>query len=145
MKLSMIWMLEIKYDVLKWWKYYRPRLVPDLVRVAHMLCPHPKVMEVVKTTPDPEDRNAVERMIDKLLLPLDIVDLEEKMEKSAELIDTFWKEHESFLNKTGHFISNPRIWIIAAKEDTLAFEWHSKYSLHHTTVFGSWRAGFVLR
>ena len=57
-----------KYDVLvKWWKFYPPRLVPDLVCVAHMLCPHPKVMEVVKTTPDPEDRNAVERMIDKLL------------------------------------------------------------------------------
>ena len=126
-----------KYELKKWWLHYRPRLLPDFVRVAYLLCPNPTIMEHAKDPDnlDPEDRQAVERLLDKLMLPLDIVDDNERLQKSAEILDTFYKELGDFQNKRG-FFNNDKIWFIAAKPDTYSAEWHRNYSLPFTKILG---------
>jgi hypothetical protein len=53
----------------------------------------------------------------------------------AGLIDTFWREHDDFVSRKGYF-SRGHIWVSAEKEDCVAHEWHKRYSLGFTEVFG---------
>ena len=53
----------------------------------------------------------------------------------SRLIDEFWEEHEAFVQWKG-FFNQAHIWLSAEKEDTLAHEWHKRYSLPFTEVFG---------
>ena len=61
-------------------KHYRPLLLPDNVRVFYLLYPHPKVIEHAKNPAnhDPEDRQACERLIKKLMGPVEVVDRAER-------------------------------------------------------------------
>jgi len=62
----------------KHWRHYRPRLLPDIVRVAHVLSPHPKVREYVRDHPEREDRKACKQLLMKMMMPLNIVDLNQR-------------------------------------------------------------------
>jgi hypothetical protein len=53
---------KLRYHSLRWWNHYRKKLLPDHVRVCFLLCPNPKVMQYTKDNPDPEDRQALERL-----------------------------------------------------------------------------------
>lgn len=126
---------QLIFDVNKWYKWYKPQMLTDFVRAAYMLSPHPLVMDHAKKHKDPEDRRAVERLIDKLLLPKDIVDDEVRMNSSAQLMDEFWKEHADFWAKRGNF-RDPRIWILAGKDDNQPCQWYQRYVLPYSNCLG---------
>ena len=112
----------------RWWKYYKPKLLSDYVRVAYLLCPHPTVIEHAKKYRDPQDNDAVDRLIEKLLVPSTEVDDFKKMTMSAKLLDKFWTELKEFRCKQGVF-SSEKIWFLAKQDSTKAFDWHYKYTL----------------
>ena len=85
---------------------------------------------------DPEDCLACERLLKKLLVPVDIVNSDDQERAEAVVIDTCLMDFRQFQNKEGHFQSC-HIWIIAENENTLAHEWHQKYSLPFTKVLAS--------
>jgi hypothetical protein len=57
--------------VLAIWRQYHPRLLNDFSRVGYLVSPHPKIIEHASNPDnvDLEDREAVERLIKKLVLP----------------------------------------------------------------------------
>jgi hypothetical protein len=113
-------------------------LLPDHVCVSYLLDPHPKVIKHAKnpTNHDQGDRLACERLIKKLMVPVEVVDRAEREILEAQLIDTFLSESSDFQNRLGPFVSsNP--WIIAQNEHVIAHEWHEKYSVVETKVLGA--------
>ena len=98
---------------------------------------HPKIQEhaLDLDNSDPEDHLACERLLKKLLVPVNIVNSDDLERAKALVIDTFLMELKHFQNKEGHFQSH-HILIIAEDENTLAHEWHQKYSLPFNKVFG---------
>jgi len=127
-------------EKLKYWSrchymHYRPLLLPDHVRVSYLLCPHPKVIEHAKNPAnhDREDRRACERLIKKLMVPVDVVDRAQREIIEAQLIDTFLSELRDFQNRQGPYASS-HPWIIARNEDVIAHEWHEMCSLVETMV-----------
>jgi hypothetical protein len=70
-----------------------------------------------------------------MMLPSNQTDDWNKMEVAADLLDTFLSELHDFQQKRGVF-SNQKIWLIAARPDCNAAQWHAKYSLPHTKVLG---------
>ena len=129
---------KLKYWSYHHFKHYRPLLLPDHVHVSYLLCPHPKVIEHAKNPAnrDPEDWRACERLIKKLMVPVEVVDRAERELLEAQLIDTFLSELRDFHNRQGPFASS-HPWIIAVNEDVIAHEWHEKYSLVETKVLGA--------
>ena len=81
-----------RFQMTRWWKYYKPKLLYDYVRVAYLLCPRPTVIEHAKNYRDPQDNDAVDRLREKLLVPSIEVDDFKKMAMSAKLLDKFWTE-----------------------------------------------------
>ena len=53
----------------------------------------------------------------------------------AKLVDKFWEEREDFVKRRG-FFSRESIWIIAGDAKTVSYEWHKRYSVPATEVFG---------
>ena len=123
--------------VLAIWRQYRPRLLNDFSRVGYLVSPHPKIIEHASNPDnvDLEDREAVERLIKKLVLPKFHVRREDAERELAELVHIFWTEQALFHNNQGYF-AKPGIWFIANDEKTLAHEWHKNYSRPVTKVFG---------
>jgi len=78
--------------------------------------------------------DAAEALIVKLILDPSLVG-PAKNEAKAELIDTFLKEYNDFVNRRGPFAKD-NIWIMAARPDCEAYRWHQKYSLQSTKVLG---------
>ena len=107
---------------------------------------HPKIQEnaLDLDNSDPEDCLACERLLKKLLVPVDIVNSDDQERAKAVVIDTFLMDLRQFQNKEGHFQSC-HIWIIAEDENTLAHEWHQKYSLPFTKVFGKFACIVTLK
>ena len=89
---------KLKYWSKHHYRHYRPLLLPDHVRVSYLLCPHPTVIEHAKNPAnrDPEDRRACERLIKKLMVPVEVVDRAEREILEANLIDTFLSELHDF-------------------------------------------------
>ena len=128
---------KLKYWLYRQFKHYRPLLLPDHVHVFYLLCPHPKVIEHAKNpvNHDPEDQQACEWLITKLMVPVHVVDRAERELLEAQLIDTFLSELRDFQNRQGPYASS-HPWIIAQNEDVFAHEWHVKCSLCETKVLG---------
>jgi hypothetical protein len=84
---------------------------------------------------DTEDQDACHRLIKKLLIPVCIVNYEDREREEAILFDIFLTELHQFQNREGAY-QQQGIWYIAELEDILAHEWHRKYSLAVTKVLG---------
>ena len=98
--------------------HYRPLLLPDHVRVSYLLCPH-LVHAKNPANHDPEDRQACERLIKMLMVPVEVVDRAQREFLEAQLIDTFLSELHDFQNHQGPFeLSHPLI--ISRNEDVIA-------------------------
>ena len=123
------------FQMTRWWRYYKPKLLSDYVRVAYLLCPHPTIIEHAKKNRDPKDDEAVDRLIEKLFVPSTEVDDFKRMSMSAKLLDKFWTELKEFRCKQGVF-SSEKIWFLAKQDSTKAFDWHYKYTLGSTEVLG---------
>ena len=125
------------WHVCKIWHHYKGRLQNDISRVAYLFSVQPKIREHSRNADncDPEDREAVERIIEKTILPMFHERKEEREKELAELIHTFWEELDDFHNQE-KFFNKPHIWHTAADEKTLSHVWHKHYSLPYTKVFG---------
>ena len=99
---------KLRYWSRRHYMHYRHFLLPDHVRVSYLLCPHPKVIEHAKNPAnrDPEDRQSCERLIKKLMVPVEGVDRTEREVLEAQLIDTFLSELRDFQNHQGPFASS---------------------------------------
>ena len=105
---------KLKYWSRHHYMCYWPLLLPDHVHVSYLLCPLPKVIEHAKNPAncDPEDQQACERLLKKLMVPVEVVDRAEREVLEAQLIDTFLSELHDFQNCKGPSASS-HPWIIA--------------------------------
>ena len=119
------------------WQRYRPRLVTNVSRVAYLCSPHPLIIAHSEdiANRDPENAIAVEQFIERVLLPQKCLRIEDRPVELARMIDKFWSEREDFVKRRNYF-ARANIWIIAALEDTLAYEWHKRYSCPCTEILG---------
>jgi hypothetical protein len=84
---------------------------------------------------DPEVHLAVNRVIECLILTRRDHTPENKENVLADLIENFWKERDDFVCRKGYF-SRGHIWVSAERDDCASHEWHKRYSLGFTDVFG---------
>jgi len=119
------------------WQHYRPRLVTNVSRVAYLCSPHPLIIAHSEdiANRDPENAIAVEQFIERVLLPQKCLRIEDRPVELARMIDKFWSEREDFVKRCNYFAWE-NIWIIAALDDTLAYEWHKRYSYPCTEILG---------
>ena len=102
---------------------------------AYLLSPHPQIMKHAASHKPERHMDAVAALISKLLLPRDIISIDERSRTRAEMVHTFWEEYSDFTLKMGKF-QNADMWIIAANPMQLAHMWHKTYSLPRTKVLG---------
>ena len=119
------------------WQHYRPRLVTNVSRVAYLCSPHPSIIAHSEdfSNRDPDNAIAVEQFIERVLLPQKCSRIEDRPGELARLVDKFWAEREDFVKRRNYF-ARDNIWIIAALPDTIAYEWHKRYSCPCTEVLG---------
>jgi hypothetical protein len=119
------------------WNHYRERLMTDFARVGYLVSPNPVIIAHSgdPDNSDPQNRLAVDRVIERLLISGRDLTEEERNVELARAIDLFWKEREDFV-KRRNFFNRPMIWTTAEREDTVAYEWHYRYSRPFTKVFG---------
>ena len=124
-----------RYEMTRWWKYSRHKLLSDYVRVDYLLCPHPVVVEHAKKNRDSKDDEAVDRLIEKLFVSHNKLDHSKRISLSAMLLDKFYNELKAFRSKQGVFVLE-KIWNLAERDGTKTCEWHYKFSLGNTEVLG---------
>lgn len=120
--------------VLQFWTKRREKLINDYSLVGYILSPHPTIMEDAAKNKTQEHFDAALRLITKLLIDPKLIG-QAKLTAIATAYDTFLSEWDDFSNRKGKLISD-HIWIIAAVDDTQAYDWHKKYSLLSTKVLG---------
>lgn len=118
------------------WLHRKKKLIHDYSRAGYLLAPSPviRAFESQDGNSDPENKLACERLIVKLLLKKGLVDGAKDAEE-ARMIHLFWKEYGNFKSHTGAY-SRKHMWITAAANTTIAYEWHRDYSLSYTKVLG---------
>jgi hypothetical protein len=109
------------------WNKRKVKLLHDYARAGYILSPDPVIMAHHLTNPDPEDKNACERLIIKLFVPVHVVG-EARDVLSGSLIDSFHDEWDQFTTRSGDIYSKNYIWITASNSATIAHEWHNRYS-----------------
>lgn len=50
----------LRFEMARWWNYYKPKLLSDYIRVASLLFPHPTVTENAKKNRNSKDDNTVD-------------------------------------------------------------------------------------
>jgi hypothetical protein len=120
------------------WDHYKPKLLTDVSRVAYLCSANPHIIDHSQDTANsyPKTLLAVDQVIVRLILPTHPHTVDNKSEVLAGLIDTFWKEHEDFVHRRGYF-AREHIWVSAGNDTTMAYDWHKRYSLPFTKVFGA--------
>jgi hypothetical protein len=119
------------------WNHYRAHPTHDIAQVAYLCSPNPIITALSQDTNNKDTENilAVERVIEKMTLSRLHKKAQDRDSKLARLIDKLWEEHEAFVQWKG-FFNRAHIWLSTEREDTLAHEWHKRYSLPFTEVFG---------
>ena len=109
----------------------------DSARIAYLCSPNPVIVAHAedRKNREPENNLAVERVIERLMLPTTPHKPEDRDIVLAGLVEKFWQEREDFIKRRNYF-SRANIWIIAEREDTMSYEWHKRYSCPCTEVFG---------
>jgi hypothetical protein len=119
------------------WNCYKPKLTTDLAMVAYLCSPNPHIIKHSQelTNMSPQVHLAVDRVIERLVLTRRDYTSENKDNVLADLIEKFWKERDEFVCRKGYF-SREHIWVSAKREDCVSHQWHKRYSLGFTDVFG---------
>ncbi|KAL7532944.1 hypothetical protein ACHAWF_009154 [Thalassiosira exigua] len=121
-------------QTMRFWIQTEHRLEHDYAYVGHLCAIHPAIIDDANKNRTQQHDLAVDRLITKLLIDPTVVGLS-KVQKKAELVDLFWKEHAHFVQRTGPF-NRDHIWIVAENPNTEARDWHRTYSLRATKVLG---------
>ena len=117
------------------WEHYKPRLLMNGARVAYLCSPHPAIIAHSEANKDPLNNIAIEEFIRRAILPRRQTISENPNVVLAKLVDKFWAERDDFVKQRG-FFSRESIWITAGDPMTISYEWHKRYSLPATEVFG---------
>mmetsp|Transcript_29159 Transcript_29159/g.69418 ORF Transcript_29159/g.69418 Transcript_29159/m.69418 type:complete len:526 (+) Transcript_29159:715-2292(+) len=121
-------------SVMALWKKRAPKLKHDYALVAYLLNPHSKLLAESKQSKTLRHDEAVDRLIEKLLLPQNLTGQDRKTTLSR-LVDRFWSEYSDFTEKSG--IMNYRImWDVADSHANEPHVWHKKYTVSRTKVLG---------
>lgn len=115
------------------WHKRRSKLVSDYAIAGWLLSPIPEVFEDSKTCMRGEHRDAVDRLLKKMLAS----GLADDADELGEIMNTFWAEFEDFKSKSGHF-DKAYIWG-KQNRDLLVGDshiWHKKNSYFQTRVLG---------
>jgi hypothetical protein len=119
------------------WGKRRKKLVNDYSITGWMLSPIPSIMADAKEHNIGYHRNAVERLIKKLITPSCNYPTElDRTTAVGALLNIFWTEHEQFHSKSGSFANREHIWISSDIQKGDSHLWHKKNSLHYTSVLG---------
>ena len=125
------------WRAVKVWEHYRSRMITEIARIAYLCSPHPVIIAHSQdsTNKDPENLPAIERFIDRIILPWSTPKPEDRVTELARLVEKYWEEREDFVKCQNYFNRNS-IWIIASREDTNAYKLHKRYSYPCTEMFG---------
>jgi hypothetical protein len=115
------------------WFRRKDKLVTDFAIAGWLLSPIPEVYNDSSTHMTGEHRDAVDRLLHKMMGS----DFADDSDDLAEIMNTFWEEFESFKTKTGHF-QKAYIWSSANRDLLLGKShlWHKKNSYFQTKILG---------
>ena len=117
------------------WEHYKPRLLTNGARVAYLCSPHPAIIAHSDANKDPLNNIAIEEFIRRVILPRRQTISEKPNVVQAKLVDKVWAERDNFVKRRG-FFSRESIWITAGDPMTISYEWHKRYLVPATKVFG---------
>ena len=120
--------------IMRYWGPHAHAMNHVYALVGYLLSPNPTIMKHAATHKTQQHHDAVSALINKLLVPRDLVG-DERTRKRAQLVHTFWEEYSDFTLKIGKF-ADPDMWVIAENPMQLAHMWHKIYSLPRTDVLG---------
>jgi hypothetical protein len=117
--------------IMRMWIHRRDKVVHDYSLVGYMLSPIPAIMEHCAANRTASLSNALEGLIEKLILDPGLIESQRSREL-AFLIDKFKDEYGDFTNKQ----DKANIWIMASDEYIQGYLWHQKYYLDWTDELG---------
>ncbi len=105
------------HQIMMFWLKRRPKLIHDYSLVGYTLSPHPRIMKNARDRlhSRPIYSDAIERLIEKLLVP-DHLTSNERKECFAKMTTLYFDEHQMFMNQTG-ILNNDTMWLAAWKND----------------------------
>ncbi len=116
------------------WNKRRSTLVSDFAIAGWLLSPIPEIYDDSSANMDGTHRDAVDRLLKKMMAP----GLADDSDELAAIMNTFWDEFEHFKAKTDCY-SKPYIWSVSRNSDIITGKshlWHKKYSYCQTKVLG---------
>ena len=125
---------SLGHQVAGLWSKRREKLVTDFSIAGWVLSPIPEVYNDCKRNMTGEHRNAVERLLIKMMAS----EFADDSDELAEITYFFWEEFEQFQSKTGPF-DKAHIWNCSINRDLLLGKshlWHKKNSFFQTKVLG---------
>lgn len=119
------------------WEKRREKLCHDFAKAGYILSPVPEIREHVKLHMSLDLKQAVERVLKKLFLPVDLSN-EDEMRYLSTMYDVFWEEYDQFDSRTGPVFGEARayIWNSADIINNRSHVWHKKYSHLETHWLG---------
>jgi hypothetical protein len=124
----------LRDTIMRFWIKRQEKLVTNYSLVGYMLSPNPIIMAHCAINKSFLYVNAADHLIEKLILDPMLVGTKHG-EKLADLIDKFKDKYGEFMCQQERFAKN-NIWMVAAKQETEGFHWHTKYSIETTEVLG---------
>jgi len=115
------------------WRKRRDKLVTDFAIAGWMVSPMRDIYEDARKNMDGDHRDAVDRLLEKMVAS----EYADDSEELAKIMNTFWDEFEHFRSKSGHY-QKTYIWSVTNSDLTTgkSYLWHKKNSLIQTKVFG---------
>jgi hypothetical protein len=116
------------------WFKRRDKLVTDFSIAGWLLSPIPQVYNDCKQSMTGEHRNAVERLLIKMMGS----EFADDSDELASLLYFFWEEFEQFQSRSGPY-EKSHIWNLSINRDLLlgkSYLWHKKNSYFQTKVLG---------
>jgi hypothetical protein len=115
------------------WMKRRNKLVTDFAIAGWLLSPLPDVYADSSKHMTGEHREAVDRLMQKIMAS----EFADDSDELAQVMNTFWDEFEQFKSKTGPF-QKSYIWSDSNRDLLLgrSYLWHKKNSFFQTTILG---------
>jgi len=117
------------------WTARRQKLVHDYAITAWMVSPIPEVMADAINNRNGAHVDAVDRLVVKLLVSPQATDSDFERESNKVLLQ-FWKEHEAFHSKSGHYATRGHIWNSEYLTGNKSHVWHKQNTLPYFPTLG---------
>ncbi len=121
-------------EIMRYWIKRRDKLIHPYSLVGYLLSLNLTIMTHARAHRSDMHNKAVITLIARLILnPLLVGNA--RNEALSEAITIFWDEFNNFQNRKRMF-RHEYMWETKARDDTPAFRWHKRNSLHTTRVLG---------